>query len=193
MAYTLQIGDKAPSFTNILATDGKNYSLDSINLKAFTVIFFTCNHCPYVTGSDELTRKLANQFSDKVSFIGINSNSANTYPEDAYERMKDRMEQHSFPWLYLHDCSQSLATAYGALKTPHFYLFNEDLLLVYNGRSVDTPRDTSKRTTNELQDAITQAISGNNIDVQVTNPVGCNIKWEGKPSHWMPVEACDLV
>jgi len=193
MAYTLRIGDKAPSFTNILATDGKKYSLGSINLKAFTVIFFTCNHCPYVTGSDELTRKLANQFSDKVSFIGINSNSANTYPEDAYDRMKDRMEQHSFPWLYLHDCSQSLATAYGALKTPHFYLFNEDLLLVYNGRSVDTPRDTSKRTTNDLQDAIRQAISGNNIDVQVTNPIGCNIKWEGKPSHWMPVEACDLV
>ena len=193
MAYTLQIGDKAPTFKNILATDGKKYSLDLIDLKAFTVIFFTCNHCPYVIGSDELTRKLANQFSDKVSFIGVNSNSANTYPEDAYDRMIDRMEQYSFPWLYLHDCSQSLATAYGALKTPHFYLFNEDLLLIYNGRAVDTPRDTSKRTTNELQDAITQAISGNNIDVQVTNPIGCNIKCEGKPSHWMPVEACDLV
>ena len=40
------------------------------------VIFFTCNHCPYVLGSDEGTRTTADRFrSRNVVFVAINSNS----------------------------------------------------------------------------------------------------------------------
>ena len=78
MAFTLEIGNTATNF-NLPATDGKNYTLDSFSDSKFLVVFFTCNHCPYVIGSDEETRKTADKFSSKgVKFVAINSNSKNT-------------------------------------------------------------------------------------------------------------------
>ncbi|MGC9341582.1 MAG: thioredoxin family protein [Bacteroidales bacterium] len=192
MAFTLEIGKKAPGF-ELPATDGNTYNLKDFNDK-YLVIFFTCNHCPYVIGSDEVTRQTAERFSDKgVKFIGINSNSKNTYPEDDFDHMVARMKEYNFPWLYLYDESQEIAEAYGALRTPHFYVFNEDRELVYTGRGVDSPRDASKITVNDLERALEELTSGKEISVPVTNPIGCNVKWDGKDKHWMPAEACDLV
>ena len=192
MAFTLEIGQKAPAF-NLPATDGKTYDLEDFRNK-FLVVFFTCNHCPYVIGSDELTRQIAEKYKDfDVQFIAINSNSANTYQEDDFEHMKQRMEEFKFPWVYLRDEPQDTALEYGALRTPHFFILNEDRILVYTGRGVDNPRDISKVTVNDLDRALDELVHGRDISVKVTNPVGCNIKWEGKERHWMPAEACDLV
>jgi peroxiredoxin len=192
MAFTLQIGEKAPGF-KLPATDGNTYNLKDFNDK-YLVIFFTCNHCPYVIGSDEITRQTAERFADRgVKFIGINSNSKHTYPEDDFDHMVARMKEHKFPWLYLYDESQEVAEAYGALRTPHFYVFNENRELVYTGRGVDSPRDASRITINELERALAELTSGKEISVPVTNPIGCNVKWEGKDKHWMPADACDLV
>src|SRR3972149_7412956 len=193
MAYTLQIGQKAPDF-QLPATDGKTYKLSDFNDQKFLVIFFTCNHCPYVKGSDEVTRKTEEKIIPRgVKFVGINSNSENTYEEDSFPEMVKRMEQFKFPWLYLYDETQEPARAYGALKTPHFYVFNEKRELIYTGRGVDSPRDTSRMTINNLERTLTELTEGKPISVPVTNPIGCNIKWEGKDAHWMPAEACDLV
>ena len=193
MTYTIELGDKAPRFENLLSTDGSFYSIDEFNNKPLKVIFFTCNHCPYVTGSDELTRSIAETFKDDVEFIAINSNSANTYQEDSFENMVTRMESLRFPWLYLHDETQNTALDYGALKTPHFFVFNDSWRLIYTGRNTDNPIDTSQKTSNDLFNALEEATQGKEISVPITNPVGCNIKWEGKPAHWMPTEACDLI
>ncbi len=193
MSYTIMPGNYAPDFKDLLGTDGLTYSLDDLNLKNFTVIFFTCNHCPYVTGSDELTREIANKFKQYVNFVAINSNSKNTYQEDSYENMVKRMEEHQFPWLYLHDASQQVAKDYGALKTPHFYLFDSNRKLIYTGRATDNPRNINDRKANELEEAIEAAISSKQVSISITNPIGCNIKWDGKPAHWMPAEACDLI
>ncbi len=193
MAYTLEINDSAPDFT-LPATDGKTYSLNNFNGKKGLVVFFTCNHCPYVIGSDEETRKTVERFeSQDLAFVAISSNSKNTYAEDSFEHMVARMKQHNFPWLYLHDESQKIATDYGALKTPHFFVFNEDRKLVYTGRAVDSPRDASNISTHELDDALEAMLAGTEIKTPVTNPIGCNVKWEGKEKHWMPAEACDLI
>ena len=193
MAYTLHPGQKAPDF-KLLSTDGKEYSLSDFKKFKYLVIFFTCNHCPYVIGSDEETRDTVNKFLTRgVGFAGINSNSENTYPEDSYPGMVQRMKLHKFPWIYLHDKSQDVAKAYGALKTPHFYVFNEERILVYTGRGVDNPRDTSRMTINNLDDVLEKLTRGKQISVTMTNPIGCNIKWEGKDPHWMPADACDLV
>ena len=193
MAFTLEIKDKAIDF-NLPATDGKTYSLDSFKNAKYLVVFFTCNHCPYVLGSDEVTRKTAERFQTKgVEFVAINSNSKNTYPEDDFEHMVARMNEHKFPWKYLYDESQEIALAYGALRTPHFYVFDEDRKLIYTGRGVDSPRDASKIKENDLARALEELTSGKAVSVPVTNPIGCNIKWEGKDTHWMPADACDLV
>lgn len=192
MAFTLQIGDNAPDF-KLSATDGKTYWLSDFEEKIL-VVFFTCNHCPYVIGSDEVTRKTAEKYSSKgVRFVGINSNSKNTYSEDSFPNMIRRMKQHKFPWLYLYDESQKIALAYGALKTPHFYVFDENRKLIYTGRAVDNPKDASLITINNLEKSLDEYFDNKDISIPITNPIGCNIKWEGKDAHWMPADACDLI
>lgn len=193
MAFTLQIGNKALDF-KLAATDGKTYRLADFDDARVLVIFFTCNHCPYVTGSDEVTRRTAEQFASQgVRFVGINSNSQNTYAEDGFPHMVARMKEKKFPWVYLRDESQDVARAYGALRTPHFYVFDRSRKLIYTGRAVDTPRDTSKMIVNDLERALREHLAGQSLSQPKTNPIGCNVKWDGKDAHWMPAEACDLV
>ena len=193
MAFTLQLGEKAPDF-RLPATNGNTYQLSDFDDDDVLVVFFTCNHCPYVIGSDEVTRRTVEKFTPQgVKFVGINSNSKNTYAEDDFEHMVARMKQHKFPWLYLYDESQETAKVYGALRTPHFFVFDKDRRLIYTGRGVDNPRETSKMKVNDLERALEEHLAGKSVSVPLTNPIGCNIKWEGKDAHWMPVEACDLV
>jgi len=193
MAFTLQIGAKIPDF-NLPATDGNTYSPASFAQARALVVFFTCNHCPFVTGSDEVTRATARRFMGKrVAFIGINANSENTHPTDDFDHMVARMNEHQFPWVYARDKPQAAAKAYGALRTPHFFVFDQNRKLVYTGRGVDNPRDTSKITVNDLDRALEELLAGKPITIPVTNPIGCNVKWEGQDAHWMPPDACDLV
>lgn len=191
--FTLAIGEKAPDFS-LKATDGKTYSLKDFDQAEVLVLFFTCNHCPYVTGSDEVTRQMVEKYKSKgVTFVGINSNSSHSVPEDSFEHMIQRMQKHHFPWVYLYDPSQEIAKEYGALRTPHFYVFDKNRKLIYTGRGVDSPRDTSKMTVNDLERTLEEHLSGKAISIPLTNPIGCNVKWEGKDRHWMPEEACDLI
>ena len=193
MSFTLQPGDKAPDFT-LPATDGNTYSLADFADAKVLVIFFTCNHCPYVIGSDESTRQTVETFAPQgVRFVGINSNSRTTYAEDSFEHMVRRMKEKNFPWLYLHDESQDVARAYGALRTPHFFVFDSDRTLVYTGRAVDKPNEAENSTVNDLENALEELTSGKPITTPLTNPIGCNVKWAGKDAHWMPPDACDLV
>ena len=193
MAFTLQIGDKAPDLV-LPATDGKTYRLGDFKDAKVLVVFFTCNHCPFVLGSDEVTRQTATKYAPQgVRFVGINSNSKVTHPEDDFGHMVERMKAEKFPWVYLYDESQDVARAYGALRTPHFYVLNRERKLVYTGRGVDNPRETSRMTVNDLDRALGEHLAGKPVSVPLTNPIGCNVKWEGQDAHWMPAEACDLV
>lgn len=193
MAFTLQIGDRAPDFA-LPATDGKSYSLGDSSNSPYLVVFFTCNHCPAVKGSDEVTRATAEKYADKgVAFVAINANAAEHHHDDDFDHMVTRMKEHRFPWTYLRDEDQDVARAYGALRTPHFYVFDTDRHLVYTGRGVDNPFKSDEIETNDLDNALADLTAGKDIRVAVTNPIGCNVKWKNQDAHWMPAEACDLV
>ncbi len=193
MPFTLQLGEQAPDFS-LPATDDKTYSLADFADAETLVVFFTCNHCPFVTGSDEVTRATAEKYADKgVRFVGINSNWVGVHAEDDFDGMVSRMAEQRFPWVYLHDESQDVARAYGALRTPHFYVLNRERELVYTGRGVDNPRETNKMTVNDLDNALAEHTAGKPVSTPLTNPIGCNVKWIGQEEHWMPGEACDLV
>jgi peroxiredoxin len=193
MPFTLPIGSKAPDFT-LPATDGRTYGLEDFAGTKALVVFFTCNHCPYVTGSDEVTRRSADRFQLLgARFAGINANSPRTYAEDDFPHMVERMRVQRFPWVYLHDRTQDVARAYGALRTPHFFVFDAARRLVYTGRGVDNPREAARARANDLDRALEELLAGKPVSVPLTNPIGCNVKWDGKDAHWMPAEACDLV
>lgn len=193
MAFTLSIGEDAPYFS-LCGTDGKFYKLTDLAGAKVLVLFFTCNHCPYVIGSEEAVRETAEKYARQgVKFVAINSNSAATHEEDSFKNMVLRMKEHKFPWPYLYDRSQDVATGYGALRTPHFFVFDKDRKLIYTGRGVDNPLDPGSMTVNDLENALEEHLAGKAVTTPVTNPIGCNVKWEGRDPHWMPSEACDLV
>jgi peroxiredoxin len=193
MAFTLELGAKAPEF-KLPATDGKTYTLEDFGSAEGLVVFFTCNHCPAVQGSDEVTRATAEKYASKgVQFVGINANTLQDHPDDSFDHMVTRMKEHAFPWVYLRDEEQDVALAYGALRTPHFFVFNKNRELVYTGRGVDNPYESDRVEVNDLDNALADLTSGQSIRTPLTNPLGCNVKWANQDAHWMPADACDLV
>jgi peroxiredoxin len=193
MAFTLKLDQKAPDFS-LPGTDGKTYSLSSFKDAPVLVVVFSCNHCPYVVGSEDRMIKLSNDYSPRgVAMIAINSNETESHPTDSMEHMKARAAEKGFRFPYVRDETQEVALKYGALRTPHFYVFDKDRKLRYTGRMDDNPRTPGRETTRELRDALDAILAGKEPSVQVTNPIGCNVKWRGHENHWMPPEACDLV
>lgn len=193
MSFTLKLGSKPPAFS-LPATDGKTYTVNDFKDAKILVIMFNCNHCPFVTGSEEVTRKTAETFAPNgVRFVGINSNDTQNHPNESFAHMVERMSEKKFPWPYLHDKTQDVARAYGALRTPHFYIFDASRNLVYTGRGLDNPRESEKATINNLEKALEDVVGGRKVAVPLTNPIGCNVKWANQEEHWMPAEACDLV
>ncbi|MEI7831845.1 MAG: thioredoxin family protein [bacterium] len=193
MSFTLQIGASAPDFY-LPATDGRCYSLADFADARVLVVFFTCNHCPAVLGSNASTRATAEKYAHAgVKFVAINANTILVSAEDSFKKMIPLMEREKYPWLYLRDEAQRAALSYGALRTPHFFVFDSQRKLVYTGRSVDNPFDATKVTVNDLDNALAELTAGKPITTPLTNPQGCNVKWEGMDQHWMPADACDLV
>ena len=193
MAFTLQLNHPAPDF-NLPGVDGKRYSLASFKDAKLLVVCFSCNHCPYVVGSEERMIAFARDYAPRgVAMIAINSNETEGHPTDSFEHMQARAKEKHFPFAYARDDSQEVALAYGALRTPHYYVFDQDRKLRYTGRMDDNPRNPGKETTHELRDAVDALLAGKKPPVELTNPIGCNVKWKGKERHWMPEDACDLV
>jgi len=125
--------------------------------------------------------------------VAINSNETDNHPTDSFDHMVERAKAKGFEFAYVRDDSQAVAKAYGALRTPHFYVFDAGRTLRYTGRMDDNPRQAGQETTRELRDALDAVLAGAEPPVAVTNPIGCNVKWQGQDAHWMPPEACDLV
>lgn len=174
MKTLLEIGDLAPDFS-LVGTDGLIYGINQYKGYRAIVLFFTCNLCPYVRGSEEYLRALVGEFHKKgVAFLGINPNNEG---EDTYEQMIALMEEHKFPWRYLHDPMQQIAKRYGALATPQFFLFDHHRMLVYKGRALNNPRAPEKSTREDLKEALTELLDLRPITISETDPVGCTIKW----------------
>ena len=197
MAFTLQIGQAAPDFS-LPATDGRHYSLDHFKQNRVLVVVFSCNHCPYVIGSEDRMIGFELKYAPHgVALVAINSNETDNHPTDSFEHMVERAHTRNFPFPYLRDETQDVARAYGALRTPHYFAFEKGAdgtwLLGYTGRMDDNPRTPGMDKTHELADAVDALLAGKKPPVEVTNPIGCNVKWQGKPHKWMPPEACDLV
>jgi peroxiredoxin len=193
MAFTLELGAAAPEF-HLPGVDGKTHSLADFADAKLLIVAFTCNHCPYVVGSIDRINALHADYAPRgVQLVCINSNETEGHPTDSFEHMIENAKENGFAFPYLRDDSQEVALAYGALRTPHFYVFDEQRKLRYTGRMDDNPRNPGKETTHELRDALDELLAGKDVSVPLTNPIGCNVKWQGQERHWMPPEACDLV
>ena len=176
----ISLGSLAPDFNLIDVTSDSNFSLKENKGTIGTVIMFICNHCPYVKHVNPTISKLAKQYhSDKIKFIAISSNDVINYPEDSPEKMKTNAIENDFNFPYLYDETQEVAKAYDAACTPDFYLYNDNLKLVYRGQLDDSrPGNEVESNGNDIKNAIDCLINGiENNDLQKPS-IGCNIKWK---------------
>ncbi len=173
----LDIGDPVPHFS-LPATDGM--MVDSKKIKdPVLVVIFTCNHCPYAQAYEDRFINFANRFEEEgVQFVLINSNDSENYPQDSFEQMKVRYDEKNFPFPYCHDESQEVARAYGALCTPHCFVFDHERTLKYKGRIDDNWEDSDNVTENNLYDALFALVKGEEPSVHEANAIGCSIKWK---------------
>ncbi|MBI3859584.1 MAG: thioredoxin family protein [Thaumarchaeota archaeon] len=172
----LGLGEPAPDF-DLPGADGRNHSLASFNDKPVLVVIFSCNHCPYVKAYEDRMISIQESYGGSgVQLVAINSNDEVSYPEDSFPEMVRRAEQKGFNFPYLRDQSQGVVDAFGAVSTPHVFVFDKDRVLRYRGR-IDDSRDPSKVTTHDLRNAIEDLVSSRDVKVPDTRPFGCSIKW----------------
>ena len=170
-------GWKAVDFA-LPATDGRTYRLADIAGPRGTLLVFMCNHCPYVRAViDRLVEDAAHLQGAGIGVAGIMPNDTVAYPQDDLAHMTDFARAHGFTFPYLIDETQEVARAYGAVCTPDFFGFNDQLALQYRGRLDASRREAAPDVPRELRQAMLMvAETGQGPEHQVPS-MGCSIKW----------------
>ena len=170
----------AIDFNLIDTVSNTQKSLFSLKGEKGTVIFFICNHCPFVIHVNDQLVKLANDYLNRgFGFIAISSNDVVNYPQDAPELMKIHAKKEKYPFPYLYDESQEVAKSYDAACTPDCYLYDENLKLIYRGQLDDSrPGNGVEVTGVDFRNAL-DCLLENKENTSVQKPsIGCNIKWK---------------
>lgn len=175
----LELGTRAPEF-NLNDLDGNSVSLENFRDKKALLVVFMCNHCPYVKHVIDGFVGLADEYMAKgVGIVGINSNDAETYPEDSPEHMAKFAKDKKISFPYLYDESQETAKKYKAACTPDFFLFNSARNLVYRGQMDEArPGNDVPVTGKELRSALDAVLNDKPISEEQKPSMGCNIKWK---------------
>ncbi len=185
MAYTeskmIPLGTKAPDFNLPDTVNGGSFHLNAMPPHPASVIMFLCNHCPYVLYINPEIARIAEAYKAKgVAFIGISSNDAEMYPEDAPDKMGQHASAVGYTFPYLYDENQDVARAYDAACTPDFYVFDGEMKLAYRGQldSSRPKRNPIPSNGEDLRAALDAVLSGQSVNPVQRPSGGCNIKWK---------------
>jgi thiol-disulfide isomerase/thioredoxin len=177
LADELAIGAKAPAFSLVNAVDGKTYAFTPGDGK-LSVVFFTCNQCPYAKAFEPRLIEIARQYQAKgVVFYAIDPNDEARFAEETMENMKERAVNHSYPYPYLKDGDSGIARAYGARVTPHVYVIDKGGVVRYRGY-VDDSAKPEARTRAGLTDALDALLANHDVTTTSTRAFGCTIKFK---------------
>ena len=176
-----ELGTPCPAFS-LPAVDGRRYGRDDFAAQPVLCVMFICNHCPYVKAVEDRIIRLARAFGPKgVQFVAVCSNDAQSYPDDAFDRLRERWRAKEYGFPYLHDETQDVAHAFGAVCTPDIFVYDRApdgaRRLAYRGRIDDSWKDESKVTRRELGDALEALVAGNMPSATQRPSMGCSIKW----------------
>jgi peroxiredoxin len=177
-ALSTTIGAYAPDF-ELPGADGAVHHLARYleNYKAVGVVFM-CNHCPYVQMYVDRLKQIQQTFAHQgFTIIGINPNDADQYPADGYEQMQEFTMEKGLNFPYLRDMNQDVAHTFGAEKTPHVFLVNQNGVICYSGAIDDSAQDANAVTQRFFETAIAATLKGEAIANPQTEPVGCSVKW----------------
>jgi peroxiredoxin len=177
-----ELGSACPDF-RLPAVDGKTYGRDDFAASPVLVVMFICNHCPYVKAVEDRLIALQREFAagdqkqPDVQLVGICANDAASYPDDAFDKLRERWQTKEYGFPYLHDESQAVARAFGAVCTPDIYVYDDQRQLAYRGRIDDSWKDPHKVTRRELHQAVTALLGGQRPPADQKPSLGCSIKW----------------
>jgi peroxiredoxin len=169
---------RCPDF-RLPAVDGKTYARDDFRDAPVLVVMFICNHCPYVKAVEDRLIALAREYAPRqVQFVGICSNDSASYPEDAFDKLAERWRAKGYGFPYLHDDSQAVARAFGAVCTPDIFVFDRERRLAYRGRIDDNWKAPEMVTRRELAAALDALLAGRAPEGKQMPSLGCSIKWK---------------
>lgn len=175
----LNIGDKAPmSDKGMIDISGSEMSLDDLKKDNGLLVIFSCNTCPFVIGWEDQYPLLADITErNNIGMVLVNSNEKKRDGDDSMEEMISHAKEAGYKSAYVIDKDNQLADAFGARTTPHVYLFDKDMKLIYKGSINDKYENKDKEATKfYLQDAIVNMMSGKTPDPAETRQIGCSIK-----------------
>jgi peroxiredoxin len=175
--FKLQSGSTAPEF-DLPGTDGRRWSLSDFADAPWLLVVFSCNHCPYAQAWEGRLIELQRRYSDRgLRTVIINSNETEHHPEDSFDQMVRRAQEKRYPFPYLRDDSQDVARAYGALVTPHPFLFDRARKLLYQGRIDDNHERPDRVRHPYLANALDAALAGGRPEPAELPVLGCSVKW----------------
>ncbi len=185
----LPLGTEAPNFS-LENYDGKLMARDDFRGQRGLLVVFMSNHCPYVKHVAPELARLADEYQAKgIGVVGIGSNDAVAYPDDAPDKMKQEAAAQGYRFPYLFDATQQVAQDYKAACTPDFFLFDAEFKLVYRGQLDDTrPKQGTEPNGSDLRAALEALLNNQAIPEQQKPSVGCNIKWKtgAEPNYFNP-------
>lgn len=177
----LSLGTKAPDFyLKDMKSGTESFSFTDIKGEKGTLIFFICNHCPFVHHVIEEVVMIANDYRVQgIGIIAVSSNDVVNYPQDAPEMMTEFAFENNFEFPYLYDKNQTMAKNYAAACTPDFYLFDNQDSLIYRGQLDDSrPGNGIPLSGNDLRGAIDGILYNRTINPDQKPSIGCGIKWK---------------
>lgn len=176
----LPLGTIAPAFSLYDTVSQKTLDLEDLKSSIATVIFFICNHCPFVHHVNPGLVRLAQDYQKQgISFIAISANDITLYPEDAPDKMAETAKNVGYSFPYLFDDTQEVAKAYKAACTPDFYIFDKNLACVYRGQMDDSrPGNGIPVTAKDIREALDCLLQGKSVSENQKPSIGCNIKWK---------------
>ena len=181
----LAIGAVAPlSDVKMTNVDGSAMSLVDAAGKNGLLVVFSCNTCPFVVGNGTKSDGWEGRYNETAAkaeaygfgMVLINSNEAKRDNHDSMEAMQSHSKEQGYSMPYLMDSKHALADAFGALKTPHVYLLDQDMTLIYRGSLDDNVSDAAAVTSSYAMDAMEAASMGKPCEVSTTKAIGCSIK-----------------
>ena len=174
----IEIGQKAPLTTfEMVDVDGSKVSLASEKGENGLLVIFSCNTCPFVIGWEDRYPILAEiTTAHKVGYLLVNSNYKKRSNDDSAAAMADKAKKDKYTWPYVIDKESQLANAFGAKTTPHVFLFNNKMELVYKGAIDDNYKEADMVKEFYLKSAIESMVKGEKIEPNSTRATGCSIK-----------------
>jgi len=181
----LGIGDKAPAIAGITAVAGdKETTIDLADLKEdVAVVAFLANHCPAVQLNEDRLVDVAKSFKGKsVKFVGVtcSATSDDEKNEDAIPAIKTKFKEGKYAGntVYGVDPSGKIGKAYGATRTPEFFVLDKTRTIKYMGAMDDSVMDEKKATKNYLKTAIENVLANETVEVTETRAQGCNVNYK---------------